>query len=48
LIILLPGHASARQALCIVRDAACYLAFLARLHFVIAGDNPKSCEAHLA
>jgi len=24
------------------------LAFLARLHFVIAGDDPESCEAHLA
>jgi hypothetical protein len=26
----------------------CHLAFLARLHFVIAGDDPASCEARLA
>jgi hypothetical protein len=49
LIALSPGHtgASAKLAPSIVRDAATP-PFMAQLHFIIAGDDPKSCEPRLA
>jgi hypothetical protein len=47
LIALSPGHTGAKLAPGIVRDAATPL-FMAQLHFIVAGDDPESCEAHLA
>jgi len=47
LIALSPGHTGAKLAPCIVRGAPT-TPFMAQLHFVIAGDGPKSCEARLA
>jgi hypothetical protein len=50
LIALSPGHTGAKLAPSIVRDAATppFMAFMAQLHFIIAGDDPKSCEPRLA
>jgi hypothetical protein len=47
LIALSPGRTGAKLAPGIVRDTATP-PFMAQLHFVIARDDPKSCEARLA
>jgi hypothetical protein len=43
LIVQSPGHTGAKLAPGIVRDAAT-TPFMAQLRFVIAGDDPESCE----